>query len=181
MTDEWEENNPQQRQDRRWHHFILTCKYPVSFRLALVSVNAHGRPPRKRNHIKVARLLHLQYLNVQYFSKKYFVIITKESNSSPITPHPPCKIITAFLSLHKDDGFVLFFSHYLLHQLNESANKERAQIRPIMKDYNMLFYCSHIFVGFSHLLSFSVSMQTSTICRMLWLALSSRAPILIWM
>lgn len=34
--------------------------------------------------------------------------------------------------------------------------------------------------GFSYLLSFSFSMQTSTICRMLWLALSSRAPMLIW-
>lgn len=33
---------------------------------------------------------------------------------------------------------------------------------------------------FSYFSSFSVSMQTSTIWRMLWLALSSRAPILIW-
>lgn len=33
---------------------------------------------------------------------------------------------------------------------------------------------------FSYFSSFSVSMQTSTIWRMLWLALSSRAPMLIW-
>lgn len=33
---------------------------------------------------------------------------------------------------------------------------------------------------FSYFSSFSVSMQTSTIWRMLWLALSSRAPTLIW-
>lgn len=49
---------------------------------------------------------------------------------SPITPHPPGKIITALLSLHKDDCFVLFFSHYLLHQLKKSVDGER-QLQPI--------------------------------------------------
>lgn len=40
--------------------------------------------------------------------------------SSPVTPHPPGQVITTLLGLHKDDGFVLFLSHDLLHQLNKS-------------------------------------------------------------
>lgn len=45
--------------------------------------------------------------------------------SSPVTPHPPGQVVTTLLGLHKDDGFVLFLSHDLLHQLNESVDGGR--------------------------------------------------------
>lgn len=47
----------------------------------------------------------------------------------PIPPHPFCQIITTFLRLHKDDGFVLLFCHNLFHQLNKSVNRESQKDR----------------------------------------------------
>lgn len=109
--------------------------------------------------------------------------------SSPVTPHPPGQVVTTLLGLHKDDGFVLFLSHDLLHQLNESddGGREATTHQKPQKTRDRTItgfvttsqrFSNKMFPYFS---SFSVSRQTSTICRMLWLALSSRAPILIWM
>lgn len=46
-------------------------------------------------------------------------------SSLPITPHSPRQVITTLLRLHKDDGFIFFLSHDLLHQLNKSDDEEK--------------------------------------------------------
>ena len=103
------------RERYSWLRCTLTNEHPVSFWLTLVSMNTHGWPPGEQSHIEATGLV----LNaVTKYSKRYTIT---GGNFSPIAPHPPSKIITSFLSLHKDDGFVLLFSHYLLHQLKKSV------------------------------------------------------------
>lgn len=93
----------------------------------------------------------------------------------PIPTHPPGEIVTPFLGLHKNNGLVLLLAHDFLQQAHQSEKKKTLIVMHFLtQPTNQAFN-----VPSTHLSSFSPSLQTSTICRMLWLALSCRAPTLI--
>lgn len=92
-------------------------------------MDTHGWPPTKQNQWcnKISEesecLLSMKHLHSSLSSDT--VNISPCLALSPISPHLSRQIITTFLGLHKDDGFVLLFRHNLLHQLQKSVERER--------------------------------------------------------
>lgn len=133
MTDDnWCRLEDMINNNKQLAYIYLTCEYPVSFWLALVSMDTHGWPPSKETTVMWQDKWWVWMLPVYvYVFYCRTDVITEGIHFSlrlalsPIPPHLSRQIITTFLGLHKDDGFVLLFCHNLLHQLQKSVDNER--------------------------------------------------------
>ncbi len=96
--------------DPRLSKRIHTIEHPVSFLLALVSMNAHCWPPETGKSNEYSPLTQVTQ---SWHSKAEQAIL-------PIPTHPPGEIVTPFLGLHKNNGLVLLLAHDFLQQAHES-------------------------------------------------------------
>ena len=66
----------------------------------------------------------------------------QERRSLPITSHPPSELIATPFGLHKNNGLVFLFTHYLLQQTDQSDKGEK-------KEFVLyLFFSSHQLIDY---------------------------------